>query len=172
MTSVKEVVKSKGAAKNWLWWYRLIAKIFITTIQVNFVLILVKLGWGNINWTELLLLKFLPSTYTITAISQPPPLISQPFHMTIPKQYWKTVKKWIVVGFWVINYSLETLNLHNYMQKQPGCKKDVALAWSQKCLQVIPNPFQKVVTKLYKSFIFSQIFYWLTDWLTNAFRQA
>ena len=39
MASVKKVVKSKGAAKKWLWWYRLIAKILITTIQVNFVLI-------------------------------------------------------------------------------------------------------------------------------------
>ena len=27
MTSVKKVVKSKGAAKKWLWWYKLMAKI-------------------------------------------------------------------------------------------------------------------------------------------------
>ena len=32
------------------------------------------------NLPELLLIKFLPSTYTITAISWPPPLISQLFH--------------------------------------------------------------------------------------------
>jgi len=33
------------------------------------------------NSPELLLLKFLPSTYTNTAISWPPPLISQLFHI-------------------------------------------------------------------------------------------
>ena len=26
MASVKKVVKSKGAAKKWLWWYRLMGK--------------------------------------------------------------------------------------------------------------------------------------------------
>jgi len=35
MASVKTVVKSKGAAKKWLWWYRLMAKNLITTIQVD-----------------------------------------------------------------------------------------------------------------------------------------
>ena len=35
MFSVKKVVKSKGVAKKWLWWYRLMAKTLITTIQVN-----------------------------------------------------------------------------------------------------------------------------------------
>ena len=35
MASMKKFVKSKGAAKIWLWWYRLMAKILITTIQVN-----------------------------------------------------------------------------------------------------------------------------------------
>ena len=80
MASVKKVVKSKGAAKKWLWWYRLMAKILITTIQVNFVLIPMKLGWGNTNWPELLLLNFLPLTYTITAISWSPLYIShRPF---------------------------------------------------------------------------------------------
>ena len=33
--SIKNVVKSKGAAKKWLWWYRLMAKTLIT-IQDNF----------------------------------------------------------------------------------------------------------------------------------------
>ena len=37
--SVENVVKSKGVVKKWLWWYRLIAKILITAIQVNIVLI-------------------------------------------------------------------------------------------------------------------------------------
>jgi len=32
MASAKEVLKSKGAAKKWLWWYRLMAKILLTTI--------------------------------------------------------------------------------------------------------------------------------------------
>ena len=35
---------------------------------------------------------------------------------------------------------------------------------AQKCLQVIPNPFQKVATE-FKNSLFSWIFYWLTDWL-------
>jgi len=35
MASVKKAVKSKGAAKKWLCWYRLMAKNLITTIQVN-----------------------------------------------------------------------------------------------------------------------------------------
>ena len=38
MTSIKKAVKSKDAAKKWLWWYRLMAKNLITTIQVNLVL--------------------------------------------------------------------------------------------------------------------------------------
>jgi len=38
MASVKKVVKLKGVAKNWLGWYRLMAKNLITKIQVNFVL--------------------------------------------------------------------------------------------------------------------------------------
>ena len=39
MASGKEAVKSKGAAKKWLRWYWLMAKILITTILVNFMLI-------------------------------------------------------------------------------------------------------------------------------------
>jgi len=35
VASVKKVVKSKEVAKKWLWWYRLMAKILIITIQVN-----------------------------------------------------------------------------------------------------------------------------------------
>jgi len=48
----------------------------IATIQVDFVLT----DETNINWPELLLLNFLPSTHTITVISWVPPLISQLFH--------------------------------------------------------------------------------------------
>ena len=45
MASVKKAVKSKGAAKTWVWWYRLMAKILITTIQVNlYCLIPASLG--------------------------------------------------------------------------------------------------------------------------------
>jgi len=72
MASVKKVVKPKGTAKKWLWR----SKILIPAIQVNFVLIPNEAGMST-NWPELLQLKFLPSTYTITAISCPPPLISQ-----------------------------------------------------------------------------------------------
>ena len=35
MASVKKSCKIKGKAKNWLWWYRLIAKNLIKAIQVN-----------------------------------------------------------------------------------------------------------------------------------------
>ena len=36
MASVNKVVKSKGTAKIWLWWYRLMAKTLVSTaIQVN-----------------------------------------------------------------------------------------------------------------------------------------
>ena len=67
MARVKKVVKSKKVPRKWLWWYRL--------IQFRRILcwFLVNSGWGNTNWPELLLLKFLPSTYAITAISWPPP---------------------------------------------------------------------------------------------------
>ena len=51
-------------------------QILITAILSWF---LVKLGWGNTNSPKLLLLKILPSAYTITGISRPPPLISQLF---------------------------------------------------------------------------------------------
>ena len=67
----------KGAAKKWLWWYRLKAKILITIIQVNIELIPVK-RQQKLTW--IVVIKFLPSTYTITAISWPPPLILQLFH--------------------------------------------------------------------------------------------
>jgi len=50
------------------------AKILITTVQVNFVLIPSEAGMRQHK------LKFLPSTYTITAISWLPPLISQFFY--------------------------------------------------------------------------------------------
>jgi len=41
----EKAMKSKGAAKKWLWWYRLVTKILITTIQVNLCcLILAPLG--------------------------------------------------------------------------------------------------------------------------------
>ena len=83
MASVKKVVKSKGAAKKWLWWYRLMVKNLITTIQVNLCCLIPGI---STNWPELLLLKFLPSTYTITVISWPPSLISQPFHTDHFKQ--------------------------------------------------------------------------------------
>ena len=74
----EKIVKLKGAARKWLWWYRLMAKILTAIIHVN--LVLVKSGWGNMNWPELLLLKFLPSAYAIIAISWPPPLIYNFFH--------------------------------------------------------------------------------------------
>ena len=35
MASVKKSCEIKGATKKWLWWYRLMAKNLITTIQVN-----------------------------------------------------------------------------------------------------------------------------------------
>jgi len=41
MASVKKVVKLKGTAKKYLWWYRLMAKILI---KVNFVLIYSEAG--------------------------------------------------------------------------------------------------------------------------------
>jgi len=50
------------------------AKILITTIQVNLCCLI---PYSGQNSSELLLLKLLPSTYTITVISWPPPLISQ-----------------------------------------------------------------------------------------------
>ena len=79
MASVKKVVKSKGAAKKWLWWYRLMAKFLIITIEVNFLLIPSKAGMRQHKLTRIVVIKILPSTYTITAISWPPPLISQLF---------------------------------------------------------------------------------------------
>ena len=71
----EKVVKSKGQPRNGCggigWWQK------VWWILCWF---LVKLGWGNTNWPELLLLKFLPSTYTITAISWPPLRFHNFFH--------------------------------------------------------------------------------------------
>ena len=55
---------------------RLMAKILLTTIQVNFVLIP---GMRQHKLTRIVVIKILPSTYSNTAISWPPPLISQLF---------------------------------------------------------------------------------------------
>jgi len=60
----------KVAAKKWLDG-RLMAKILITTIQVNLVPNPGKRGEGNTNSPELSLLKFLPLAYH-QAISWPP----------------------------------------------------------------------------------------------------
>ena len=76
MGSVTKGVKSKGAAKKWLQWYRLTVKILIRAICVASFQFHHESAQ---NSPELLLLKFLPSTYIITAISWSPPLISQPF---------------------------------------------------------------------------------------------
>jgi len=80
MASVKKVVKSKGVAKKWLCWYKLMAKILITTIQVNLCcLIPASLGIST-KFTWIVVIYFLPSTYIITVISWLPSLISQLFH--------------------------------------------------------------------------------------------
>ena len=55
MTSVKKVVKSKEADKKWLRCYRLMTKILITTILVNFPLIPSEAGMRQ---PELLLINF------------------------------------------------------------------------------------------------------------------
>jgi len=74
MASVKKVLKSKGAAKKWLQWYRL-----IKTIQVNLCCLIPASLRISTKFTWIVLIKFLPSTYTIAAISWPSPLISQLF---------------------------------------------------------------------------------------------
>ena len=68
------------------------AKILITAIQVNFVLIPSEAGMRQ---PELLLLKFLPSTYTIRAISWPPPLILQLF------SHWPFLHGYAAVGLFL-----------------------------------------------------------------------
>ena len=55
------------------------AKILITKIQVNFVLIPSEAGMRKHKLIRIVVIKILPSTYTITAISWPPHLISQLF---------------------------------------------------------------------------------------------
>ena len=74
MTSVKKVVNSKGVAKKWLWWY---GKNFNNNNSGEFF----GESWDEATQIDLncCLLKFLPSTYTITAILGCPPLISQLF---------------------------------------------------------------------------------------------
>ena len=63
IASVKKAGKSKGAAKKWLWWYRLMAKISITTIQVNFVLIPGEARMRQHKLTWIVDIKIWPSTY-------------------------------------------------------------------------------------------------------------
>jgi len=57
MSSMKEVVKSKGVAKKWLWWYRLMAKILLTIIQVNFVLNPSEAGMRQHKLTWIVVIK-------------------------------------------------------------------------------------------------------------------
>ena len=73
MTSVKKVVKSKGAPRNGCDGMGM-AKILITTILVSFMLI--PSEYGMRQHTEL---KILPSTLTIMTSFWPPPSISQVF---------------------------------------------------------------------------------------------
>ena len=80
MASVKKAVQSKGAAKKWLRWYRLMAILFITTIQVNLCCFITASLEISTKFTWIIVIKTLPSTYTIKAISCPPPLILQFFH--------------------------------------------------------------------------------------------
>ena len=45
----EKVVKSKGVAKKWLWQYRLIANIFITSIQVDFCCLILHVASSGIS---------------------------------------------------------------------------------------------------------------------------
>ena len=80
MASVKKVVKSKGVAKKWLWWCRLMRKFLITTNQVNFVLIPGETRMRQHKLIWIVAIKIFPSTYTITAISWPPPFLFHTGH--------------------------------------------------------------------------------------------
>ena len=60
--------------------YRLMAKILITAIRVNFVMIPGEARMKQHKLIRITAIKILPSTYTITAISWLPPLISKFFH--------------------------------------------------------------------------------------------
>ena len=68
MASVKKVVKSKGAAKKWLWPCRLMGKFLITTIQINLCCLILASPGISTKFTWIVVIKIFPSTYTITAI--------------------------------------------------------------------------------------------------------
>ena len=53
----EKFVESKGWPRNGWWWYRLMVKFLIIFRRI-LCWSLVKLGWDNTNWPELLLLKF------------------------------------------------------------------------------------------------------------------
>ena len=58
----------KGAAKKWLWWYRLKAKILITTIQVNLCCLIPASLEISTKFTWIVVIKFFHQ-----------PIPSQPF---------------------------------------------------------------------------------------------
>ena len=77
MASVKKSCEIKGGGQEMAVMVWDDGKIVITTIQVNFVLIPGVMRQHNL--TRIVVIKILPSTYAIPAISWPPPLISQLF---------------------------------------------------------------------------------------------
>ena len=90
-----------------MWSYRLTAKFLIATIQVNLCcIILASLGISK-EFTWSFIVKFLPSTYIITANSWPPPLISQ---LCLQLQIWTELHCFLQLGcFWIYITSFWTL---------------------------------------------------------------
>jgi len=93
---VKKDVKTKVAAKNGCDG-RLIAKILITTIQVNLVLNCNGMWRGNINLVELALLKYLLLAYHHSH-SWPPPWISHCFFTMAFLRVARFFYSWVVFG--------------------------------------------------------------------------
>ena len=91
----------KGGSQEWLWWYRLMTKVLIATIQV---ILCWFLGWGNA------LLKFSPPTYTIPAISWPPPFFFHTGHFEQGRTVFSTAELFLRIT--VIICHLVTTTMH------------------------------------------------------------
>ena len=69
MASVKKLWNQRGGQEMAVMVYSLMAKILITTIQVNLCCLIPASPGLSTKFTWIVVIKFLPSTYTTTAIS-------------------------------------------------------------------------------------------------------
>ena len=115
----------KEVAKKWLWWYRLMAKFLIATIQVNFVLIPSE----GLKLTWIVVIKIFPINLYHHSHFLAAPFISQLF------SYWPFLNRaalFLQPGcFWVDITSfckLYNLSCFSLLQEEESVQADVEIA--------------------------------------------